>query len=321
MNVHGWTGVSGFRAAVRATEAVAALPAVPTQDWCDRAAAGLLTVKQPSIALCMITRWTEAGTPSFIEAAGVAGCSFAEVGTTLGRHTASSTCLRLEPGHPALARLRASAENLANLGWSPERLSRSTPQAAPVETLDLGAPWREGPIGQRWGEVGAVDVVLGATPLGDPDDHRILFVEFGLTSPEASATTEDAAVIDAILPALARRALLAFGSSPSSEAQRLTPREELVLEHLLQGKSVRQIAEELGRSPHTVHDHVKALHRKLNASTRGALVARALGHIDLGPVGPGRRAEPGGSLRGAEEVEVNGEHASTRRFTANPPPP
>ena len=50
-------------------------------------------------------------------------------------------------------------------------------------------------------------------------------------------------------------------------------------EHLALGKSVKQIASDLARSPHTVHDHVKSLHRKLNASSRGELIARALGHL------------------------------------------
>jgi hypothetical protein len=39
---------------------------------------------------------------------------------------------------------------------------------------------------------------------------------------------------------------------------------------------------------YTVHDHVKSLHKKLNANNRGQLVARALGH--LGPLSPS--AEP-----------------------------
>jgi DNA-binding CsgD family transcriptional regulator len=58
----------------------------------------------------------------------------------------------------------------------------------------------------------------------------------------------------------------------------VTPREQEVLELLVLGFSVREIGEKLGRSPHTVHDYVKSMHRKLNASNRGALVARALGH-------------------------------------------
>ncbi|MBC7834976.1 MAG: response regulator transcription factor [Phycisphaerales bacterium] len=275
----------------------------------------------------MISRWTDAGTPAFIEAVGVAGASFAEVGTTLGRHSTSSSLIKLEPGHPALARLRAAAENLANLGWAPQRLAKSGSQglsASPIESLDGASGWRQNALGQRWLEAGAHDVVVAATHLGDPDEHRVLFVEFGLTSPDATATAEDAAVIDALMPALARRALLAFGSSPSSEAQRLTPREELVLDHLLQGKSVRQIAEELGRSPHTVHDHVKALHRKLNASTRGALVARALGHIELAPGGAASLArdfgvgdleprETGARAGVADESEIASSHFGNGR--------
>ncbi|MEQ8843942.1 MAG: helix-turn-helix transcriptional regulator [Phycisphaerales bacterium] len=55
----------------------------------------------------------------------------------------------------------------------------------------------------------------------------------------------------------------------------LTKREAQVLEHLVQGHSVTQIAEALERSPHTVHDHVKALHRKLGVGSRASLVARA----------------------------------------------
>ena len=52
-----------------------------------------------------------------------------------------------------------------------------------------------------------------------------------------------------------------------------------VLEQLILGKSVREIAEMIQRSPHTVHDHVKNLHRKLGATSRGALIARALGRL------------------------------------------
>jgi DNA-binding CsgD family transcriptional regulator len=43
------------------------------------------------------------------------------------------------------------------------------------------------------------------------------------------------------------------------------------------GYSIREIAELLHLSHHTVQDHVKHLHSKLDASNRGELVARALG--------------------------------------------
>ena len=78
---------------------------------------------------------------------------------------------------------------------------------------------------------------------------------------------------------------MAIGPDSSDSSHWLTQREQVILRHLLLGKSVREIADELGRSPHTVHDHVKSLHRKLNASSRGELVARALGHVEPKPMG------------------------------------
>ncbi len=62
-----------------------------------------------------------------------------------------------------------------------------------------------------------------------------------------------------------------FGAPrPSS----LPPRTRAVLVALLQGDSVKQVAIRLRMSPHTVHDHVKRLHRDLNVQSRGELVSR-----------------------------------------------
>jgi DNA-binding CsgD family transcriptional regulator len=54
----------------------------------------------------------------------------------------------------------------------------------------------------------------------------------------------------------------------------LTPRQREVLGWLLKGDGERQIAHRLGISRHTANDHVKAIHRKLNASSRGELMAK-----------------------------------------------
>jgi len=79
---------------------------------------------------------------------------------------------------------------------------------------------------------------------------------------------------------LARRAALALAVTADDEIPWLTVREQEILEHLVVGRSVRDIANDLERSPHTVHDHVKSLHRKLGAKTRGELIARAFGYIE-----------------------------------------
>jgi DNA-binding CsgD family transcriptional regulator len=53
----------------------------------------------------------------------------------------------------------------------------------------------------------------------------------------------------------------------------LTPRQSDVLHRLLQGDSEKQAAKHLGISTHTVRDHIKALHRIHNASSRGELLS------------------------------------------------
>ncbi len=57
----------------------------------------------------------------------------------------------------------------------------------------------------------------------------------------------------------------------------LSSKESEVLDLITLGQTVREIAESLGRSPHTIHDHLKSIHRKTGLSTRGALVAAATG--------------------------------------------
>lgn len=81
-------------------------------------------------------------------------------------------------------------------------------------------------------------------------------------------------VMELVVARLAARAELAFGDCFTSC---LTACEVRVLELLVEGRTVREIATEICRSPHTVHDHVKRLHRKLGATSRGELISRALG--------------------------------------------
>jgi DNA-binding CsgD family transcriptional regulator len=58
---------------------------------------------------------------------------------------------------------------------------------------------------------------------------------------------------------------------------RLSPRQREVLELLRGGASEKEVAAALEVSTHTVHDHVKALHRAYGVRSRGELMARAMG--------------------------------------------
>jgi len=55
---------------------------------------------------------------------------------------------------------------------------------------------------------------------------------------------------------------------------RLTPRQRQVLARLTAGASEKELAYELNVSPHTVHEHVKAIHRAFGARSRGELLAQ-----------------------------------------------
>ncbi|MBD3858879.1 helix-turn-helix transcriptional regulator [Bacillus sp. 28A-2] len=58
----------------------------------------------------------------------------------------------------------------------------------------------------------------------------------------------------------------------AAKTYRLTDREMNVLDCLLKGQSTKEIASTLCISPHTVHDHVKAMLQKTNLSSRRMLV-------------------------------------------------
>jgi DNA-binding CsgD family transcriptional regulator len=60
----------------------------------------------------------------------------------------------------------------------------------------------------------------------------------------------------------------------------LGPRLRQTLDGLVRGRSEKQVAAALGLSPHTVHDHVKALYRHFGVDSRGALLALCLGRRD-----------------------------------------
>lgn len=300
MTMLGKDNLPALRSAVRLTERIAMLPAVATQDWCDRAAAALLPIEQPAIAVVMIGQVDEHGVIIRIEATGVGGCASAEVTTTVGRNPMSSTSLvPLDPTDAALMRVRTSLAQARELSWGPGVLGLT---AARVTLVDRTHPGAVTPAGlmRRWEGVRFSGMLLGSTGIGQ--DRRMIVTEVALTAPSHNGLIEsDAQALEAVLPSLARRAIMAIGTDPTDDSHWLTQREQMILQHLLLGKSVREIATELGRSPHTVHDHVKSLHRKLGANSRGELVARALGHVEPTVAQP---AAPAPGNVGANQPQV-----------------
>ena len=59
----------------------------------------------------------------------------------------------------------------------------------------------------------------------------------------------------------------------------LTVTQQDVVAHLLQGESEAEIASHLGRSPHTIHTHLKTIFRRLAVHSRAELIMKLLRRV------------------------------------------
>jgi len=85
------------------------------------------------------------------------------------------------------------------------------------------------------------------------------------------------ALIESALPVINNKIQFTFQGFRDRQPEIASPAEYRVLERIVLGHTINVIACDLDRSPHTVHDHLKSLHRKFHAKTRGELIARVLG--------------------------------------------
>lgn len=84
-------------------------------------------------------------------------------------------------------------------------------------------------------------------------------------------------------PPIARRLLDRFLEDVAPEpAESLSPREVELLRLVAEGLLYKEIGEQLGISPHTVHTHIKNIYGKLHATDRSHALRRArmLGYLD-----------------------------------------
>lgn len=276
----------------RVMDSIGRLPGVATLDWCDRAAAAFCRMHHPSAAMAALVSMDGKG---FIEKIEVAGCAMSVAQpdgplndgmTNHGPQSPASAGQR-----PTTRRPMADAANVSHLreslkegdwiGWNVGGLSENLWFVSTASQQGLLGARGESPLMRRWEPYGVTDILLGAVTLPGRSAGRFLLIEIASSDSAFRSSEREQAVMAAALPMLSQRLHAAVGDEVVDKHTWLTPREELILWHLVAGKKVPQIASELHRSVYTVHDHVKSLHRKMGASNRGQLVARALGH--LGP--------------------------------------
>ena len=84
----------------------------------------------------------------------------------------------------------------------------------------------------------------------------------------------------AINPAIARRILTLFSRLSDSPTEPpdygLTPREREILQLMVDGLTLRQAAERIGVSFHTVDTHIRNIYAKLHVRTRASAVGKAI---------------------------------------------
>lgn len=93
----------------------------------------------------------------------------------------------------------------------------------------------------------------------------------------AAAVRSAAAGGSPITPTIARRVLEMFSkANPPQRDYGLSPREKEILQLLVQGKSTKEAAHELGISFHTADEYIRGVYEKLQVRSRGSAVAKAL---------------------------------------------
>jgi len=240
--------------AVAVCEQVLRLPAVPTLDWCDQAAACFLGMVGTGAATVAILNIGRGGIVEHVHASGAA-------------------CGPIQGAVPPIAEridLRCGVEKLLGERWTINAGELIT------EHAELLCPEGRGGTAHAptWEWLGDAPMLAGITPLAGSGASVAVY----LGSQSSPFTQNDVAMLTAVLGPLSRAATRALGQGSLRASDWLSVREQEVLNDLLLGMTVKEIAESMSRSPHTIHDHVKSLHRKLHASTRGELVARALGY-------------------------------------------
>jgi len=155
-------------------------------------------------------------------------------------------------------RVFARRDVVDDAAWASSKLARSRAAEGFGEFVEghFGAPW----IGGRCVLFLTADCRAGGDRAGtiEWDERRIITV-FSCLGP----AVRDGFVHSVAVPAKWRAAVLA----------RLSSSQRSILERLVEGKTEREIAEKLVRSPHTVHDHVKAIYTALGVSSRHELAS------------------------------------------------
>ena len=242
---------------------IAGLSSAPTFDWSTQAAKALAPLHPQAMIGVVIARHDHTRNRLSVESSGV-----------LQNPSIQSP--------PSGGQLRSSLERLVASPLSKDATPNKAGLVAPIAHV---FPYASTSKAQSvWTDPAAPNQCLIACAALPGTDNQTndtsLAILIAIATESPAHPTIDPVSLSMALAAMTMKAAGAITPDNAGKIHWLTQREQIILDHLIIGMSVRQIAESIDRSPHTVHDHVKNLHRKLGASCRGQLITRALGHQD-----------------------------------------
>lgn len=154
-----------------------------------------------------------------------------------------------------------------------------------VMLLDIGLPGMSGLEGiTRFKSLSPATQIIMLTAFDDPPKVRQA-VRSGASgyllktsaAREISARIREALQGGAPLDArIARQVLDMLGGGPEENRYGLAPRERQVLEGLIKGKTIKEIANDLQVSYYTVDTYLRRLYQKLDVQNRSSAVSKAL---------------------------------------------
>jgi len=264
--------------AIETTTHLCALPAIPTHDWIPLAAQ----------ALAQISPGTQTGV--ILGHIDEQQSSLRSISTSVsGTHSAS------DDDNQRAYIIQDKLDRMKTLGFDLPQRATHRGLVAPLSLLH--PKWKQTTIGElfvnhipnRHQATMPRSPVISIVPINAQHPGLVLICIFsaatektdlnhlGQSGGNVQGTDEFVQLIAALMPLLSMKSNMALSNVLDPKAW-LTDREHEILHGLIEGKSVRAIADTLGRSSHTVHDHVKNLHKKLRASSRGELISKALGY-------------------------------------------
>ena len=229
------------------------------------------------------------------------------------RGFASLNRVSIDPPHPPPRRVLAVDDHEAARRWLVDAARGAFPEATLVEVpdcrralealqvepfdlllLDLGLPDASGLTVLETLQRSRPACPCVVTTVFDDDEHLFAALRAGAAGyvlkdqsrDELSRLLKDMlAGRPPLSPGIARRLLHHFSAASGTPqvpaAPELTGREQDVLRIVAKGMSIREAADLLAISPHTVHTHVRTVYRKLAVATRAeaALAASRLGLV------------------------------------------